>query len=436
MKKIVLPLLIFGFVFRLIPAEVTMEQAIREGIKLSYNYKNHMLETRALELAKKNALMNKMFNLTSGASYLFKSAQMEITLPDMNPALGVVIPGSSMLVGAKHNFDVKLSLSQPIFTGNILTNMVKLETVKIAVEENRAQLSKIETAAEIKGSYFNYRLILNRLRSLESLLKQLQLHQGKLQNYFREDLIKKSDLLETEAKIQEQSLNLRDLQNLLENEKINFKTLCGFDIEAVEKNYSEKNIDYTQAFTDFKSSHPVLKTLDESIAGFNIREKMVNGAYLPQIGGFAEIHYGRPGIDFFRNEWSLYFQGGFSIDVRIFDWNKRKRDVKIIRFGIEKIENEKNDFIKEGEKRFKQLFAAKSTAEAKLAAVEKLVQIAAEDISLKEGLLKEQQIDNIDYLSALTRKESYDSLRNTILAQLELIKVNINQLIGKFEEAR
>lgn len=417
-------------------AEVSMEQAVRNGINLSKTYKNHLLETRSLELAKKNARMRKWFSINSGGSYFFKSDRMEITLPDMNPVPGVVIPGSSMVVGAKHNYDVKLSLTQPIFSGNILSSAVKLETVKLAVAENQVLLSKIETAAGIKKSYFNYRLLQNRLASLNVLIKQLQLHHRKLQDYYREELVKKSDVLETEAKIQEQKLNLQDLLNLVENEKINFKSLCGFDINEVEKNYSEKTLDFDQAFSEFKTCHPVLKTLDERAAGLNIREKMAIGEYLPQVGGFAEIHYGKPGIDFFQNEWSLYFQGGISIDFKIFDWNKRKRDLQIIRCGIEKINNEKTDFIKEGEKHLKQFFAARTMAESKLETVKKLVLIATEDIKLKEGLLKEQQIANIDFLSALTQKERYVSLQNTINTQLELIKVNINQLIGNFEEER
>jgi outer membrane protein TolC len=435
LRSFISPVLIALFSISL-AAEITLDQAIREGINLGKNYKNHILEARSLELAKQNARMRKRFSIDSGGSYLFKSAQMEITLPDMNPAPGVVIPGAGMSVGAKHNYDIKLSLSQPIFTGNILTNAVKLESVKLAVEKNRVLLGKIETAAKIKRSYFNYRLLQNRQTSLNVLTKQLQLHQQKLQHYYREELVKKSDLLETEAKIREQDLNLQDLKNAMESERINFKTLCGYDIEALEKNYSEKSSDFAQAFSIFKSVHPVLKTLDEQVGAFAIREKMVHGEYLPQVGGFAEMHYGKPGIDFFQNEWSLYFQGGISVGLKIFDWSKKKRDLQIIDFGIEKIKNEKTDFVKDCEKHLRQLFSAKTTAENKIKTVKELVKIAVEDMKLKEDLLKEQQIANIDYLSALTQKERYVSMQNTIRTQLELINVNINQLTGKFEEER
>ena len=158
--SLLLILLFAGVALLPLSAEVTIKQAIREGIKLNKTYKNHMVETRSLELAEKNARMKRWFNLNSGVSYLYKSEQMEISFP-----------GMAMSVGAKHNYDMKLSLTQPIFTGNILENAVKLESVKLAVEENRVRLARIEAAAGIKSSYFNYRLLRNRLNSLQVLIK-------------------------------------------------------------------------------------------------------------------------------------------------------------------------------------------------------------------------------------------------------------------------
>ena len=377
MKKVLFFLLYCALLILPLEAEISMKEAVQKGIEINAVYQNHLLESRSIELAKKTALLKKRFNVDSGGAYLFKSQQMEIVLPDMNPAPGVIIPGAGMLAGAKHNYDLKLSLSQPLYTGGILSSAVKLETVRLAVEKNRTRLSQIEIAAEIKTSYFNYRLLQNRLVSLDSLLKQLSLHQERLQNYFREELIKKSDLLETEARIQEQLLNRRDLLNLIEKEKINFKTLCGFDISEVEKNYSEKENAFTRVFAEFKAAHPVLKTLAEQTKGLKIRETMIKGEYMPRVGSFAEIHYGKPGIDFFKNEWSLYFQGGFSISFKIFDWGRLKRQVQIVRYGAEKLENEQADFIKMAEKRFRQLYAAKKSAEEKLETVKKLLQIAA-----------------------------------------------------------
>lgn len=417
-------------------AQVPMDLAVRRGIEMCTACQNHELEIRSLELAQKGARLRGLFTLDAGVSYLFRSEQMEIVFPPTQVAPGVVMPGNRILAGAKHNYDFKLVLAQPLFTGHILSNTVRLEEVRLAVEKNQALLGKIETAAGVKSSYFTYRMLQSQLDSLDVLIEQLQLHYRKLQAYFREELVKKSDLLETEAKIQEQVLNRQDWLQQIKEEQINFKTLCGFDIQEMERDYREEAGNFEEAFGSFQVHQPVLKSLAERLAALGLQEKMARGEYLPQVGGFAELHYGKPGIDFFANQWSLYFQGGISVALKIFDWNRLGREVQVIRYGKEKVKNERREFIREGEKHLRQLYAARSTAEAKLETVKKLVQIAVQDISLKEKLVQEQQIDNIDYLSALCYKERCVSWQHTMETQLELIKVNINRIIGKFEEER
>jgi len=53
---------------------------------------------------------------------------------------------------------------------------------------------------------------------------------------------------------------------------------------------------------------------------------------------------------------------------------------------------------------------------------------------LKERLYEENQIDHVDYLAALTGHERYLAIREEMHTQMELLKVNINTLIGKCEE--
>ncbi|MCP4218189.1 MAG: TolC family protein [bacterium] len=416
-------------------AEITMEQAVEKAVEKNLACKNSRLESKALALDKKNAEMQKRFTIDSAASYLFRSQRMEISFPDSNPAPGIVIPGFTKPAGTKHNFDLNVGVRQPLFTGHILSNNIKRKTSQLTAEKYNFLLDKIETAAAVKTSYYNYRLLNNRLETLNTLIKQLDLHYGKLKDLFEQEMVKKSDLLETEAKIQEQYINRQDLEHAIEKERINFANLCDTDVREMEKHYVEKAKDYAGSFSDFKLHHPALKTLAEKMSELGIKEDIIKGAYLPQVGSFAELHAGKPGIDFFKNKWSVYFQGGISVNFKVFDWHKKKRDVGKLHYRVEKIKNRRQDFISMGEKNLKQLYDAGRTAREKLKTVAALVGIANEDIRLKEELVREQQISNIDYLSALTKKEQYESMQNTLQAQMAIINVNINTLsVGGYQE--
>lgn len=401
-------------------AGVSLEEAIQKGLERSASYRNQMLEEKSLELEKKTAQMKKFFSLDSAGSYLYRSEQMEITFP-----------GKSIKAGAKHNYDLNLSLKQPLFTGNILSNAVKLSELELAVAQNQSLLEKIDIAAGIKSSYFNYHLLLDKKDSLETLIRQLGLHLKKIEDFYKEELVRKTDLLETRRKLREQELNVEDLNHLIVSEKFYFERLCGLDIDVVAAGYVENVDEYDGALTAFKASHPILKTLDRNLAMLFTRGKMVKGEYLPQAAGFAELHYARPGVDFFKNQWQVYFQGGISFSFKLFDWDKKKRELLVLDYAGEKVKNQRDDFILEGEKLLKQLFDAKGSMEKKIGILDELVRTAEEDVGLKADLYREQQVSNIDYLDALTTKERYESMKKESMMQLELVKVCINRVIGR-----
>jgi outer membrane protein TolC len=401
-------------------AKIPLQTAIEKGLQRAVSYQNQVLDEKSRELENRTAQMKKYFSAGFDGSYLFKSEQMEISFP-----------GQSMIVGAKHNYDMSLWLKQPIFTGNIVTNSIKISEIQLAIAQTQTSIEKIEIEAKIKSSYFNYHLLLNKKKSLDTLIRQLNLHLKKIRNFYREELVKKTDLLETRRKIREQEINVEALNHSIHSEKIHFETLCGVDIDTVAVDFRERGWHYHRAFKEFKKSHPVLKVLAERILMLNTQGKIVKGEYLPQIAGFAELHYGKPGIDFFKNQWGFYFQGGIRFGLKLFDWNKRKRQLTTLDYGVKKVVNQRDDFILEGEKHLKQLFDARRSIKKKMGILDHLVQLADEDARLKAGLYQEQQVSNIDYLDALTTKERYMSRKNELKMHLELIKVSINRIIGK-----
>ena len=81
-----------------------------------------------------------------------------------------------------------------------------------------------------------------------------------------------------------------------------------------------------------------------------------------------------------------------------------------------------------------QLFLQKGSVEKKVALFDNLIANAAEDARLKEKLYEENQIDHTDYLAALTSQERYVSSREELLAQVEILNVSIDTVIGKYEE--
>lgn len=415
-------------------AKISLKEAVKNGIEKDLGFKNSQLDLSEGELEELNAKMKRFFALDFQGGYMYKSLQPEISQPDTILGQGTVIPGYTKPLGSKHIFDFSISLKQPLFTGNILSNGIRLKEVELAMKLKAVELRSLDAASRVKVSFFLYRFARNRIDAKLALIKRLRLHLGNLRRFHDQQLVRKSDLLETEARIEEQGLELEELVQTAEAEKLNFSKLCGYKIEDMEDDYREKISGYAQSFARFRKTNPVILSLNDRAEILRLQKSMVSGEYLPRLSGFAELHYGKPGIDFFKNDWALYFQGGLSIQLRVFDWNRKKRDLSRADYESGKIDNEKAEFVRNGEKMLRQLYDEQESANKRLEIMERLIRISLEDIELKGNLLAEQQISNVDYLETLVKREAYLSNREALKSRLQLIRVNVNKIIGKYEE--
>lgn len=428
MRKIIMLimlLMLLAVLTRALPAAdetLTLRQAVAAGLERSLEVQNLRLDALSAETELDSALLKKWFSLDAAGSYMFKSEQMEIAF----------IPGKTMLAGARHNYDLNVALKQPLYTGGRITNGIELNRLKHNLVEKHSLLAHIELAARIKTSFYTCRLLMWKKNSLESLLQKLNLHLQRQENLFAEAMIKKSDILETRRRIKEQELTIADIQRQINDERILFHSLCGFDAENIREDESEETAaDWETAQKTMTAAHPVFSILERRDDITRVRGKLVKGEYLPQVTGFAELHYGKPGLDFFKNQWMLYFQGGVALSFRIFDWQKKNRDLKVLDYEVKKTANERADLLRESERRLKQLYDARRTLLDKLAITEELEKIAAEEARLKEESVLEQQISNIDYLDAQLTEERYRSMRRELTIQVRLIDVAVNRVVGK-----
>lgn len=435
MKKIIMVfttlLIIPAFLF---PEEkIPLSQAINEGLRLSGEYQNQLLEDRSMELEKILARKDKFFMVGFEANYLYRSQTMSLETPSISIPGAGTIPGRTIEAGVKNNFDLKLSLVQPLYSGGILTNKENSMELRRAMEQNYTNLKELEIAGYIKSSFFIYLELLQKKSSLELQLEKLSLHYERIDNLYQEGLAKKSDLLETLSKQEEIKLSLHDIDQAIKREQIHFMQLTGRSPESIDDTYREPSFDYGSSWGYFESNHPVLQALDSQVELLGLQKKIVIGKYRPHLNGFAELHYGKPGLDFFEKKWSLYFQGGVVLDIPVFQWNKISEEKTLVDFKIQKVNNQRQDFVKEIRENLNKLFAVRDSLSSKLENLDQLITYSKEDAALKNQLFMEKQITNLDYLTAILSKDRYISMKEEVLFQLEQIKVNINTLISRVE---
>ena len=411
-------------------AKISLTDVIKKGIKINVETKDLSIQEKIDLLTIDISEKKKLFKVDLSGSYLFRSDIMEINFPDTVLSPTMTVPGKSIEAGTYHNFDLNLSIMQPIYTGNIISNNVKLNKNSILIGKSNTKLSNLQISGKIKNSYFKYMILKEEKLILNVLLDELTLHRKKLVDLFKEELIEKSGILETDIRIDEINLNREELEKLIKNEESEFLYMSNTNLNDIEA-YTENIPDLKDSLSYYKKNHPVLNKIKTNKSSIDIRNKISKGFYLPQVNGFLKVHYGKPGIDFFKNSWSPYIQTGINVSYKIFDWNKQKKETKIFKYLIQKIENKRSDLIRITEKNLNILFTTKAHLEKNIRRIKKMIRISEEIKDIKEKLFIEKQITNLEYLSLIHKIKQYQISENKTKYNIELIKSKINTYIGK-----
>lgn len=431
-KMKIIVFIIFVMMVLPISGEVTLGEAVQRGLKQHELLKNHALDENLADLSLSSAKMKKWFSLEAGASYMYNSEQLEISFPF--PELSGISGSGNTISGTNHNYDVYLGLSQPLFMGGVLTNLAKQEEAGYLLTQIRSELARLEFIKRIKSSYYNYQIISHQKKNLLAAQKKLTLHLRKIENLYQEELARKTDILETQKGIEEIQLKILQMDQLSVSEKTSFVRLTGIDPMTITPDMPSESLDIALARSYFEQNHPMMKMFDHRLHILTLQKKIASGLRLPQVSALSQVHYGKPGIDFFKNEWTLYFQGGIQIHLPVFKWNQLKRDLKRIDIMMDKVNNERIDFEKNIIRQLEVVFRTKKSLGEQYKRLELLVRYSQEDEEIKKKLFDERQISNIDYLAAVTNQQRYLYQKDEISARLELVKLNIDYLIGKSKE--
>jgi hypothetical protein len=404
-------------------------KAVRNGISKHLKVKSLLINHKIDEINLRKSKKNKLFTINFSSNYLYKSEKMEIILPDFKEVENV--ESRAMVLGSNHNFDLKVQLLQPIYRGDILNNKIKLRKLRIIIGELGINLGKLRVESMIKTCYLNYQCMIQKKKALNTSRKDIINHIEKLETLFKEKLIGKSALLESKVKLEEFEMKIIGIENFIDIEKRRFKRLTDMDVSEMEGNYTEEIPTKQEGLAFFMINHPNIKLFRYLIKEMHLIEKIVDGFYTPQISAFLETHYGKPGINFFLNKWSLYFQGGIKLSMKLYNGGVREDDKMLIGYRMEKLSNQAKDYIEEVKEGLDSLFISYNKLNEKLVRIAKIKSLIKSDLYLKETLFLEKQINNSDFLSAILKKDQYDKLESEIKLSIELMKVKINNLISR-----
>jgi outer membrane protein TolC len=419
-------------------ATVKVRDAVAKALGMSRDVLDRRVDADVSALRKKEIEARRAFTLDFGGTLADASDSPHLRVADisgLSDALAVDVPPEhNLFTLPRVMYDIRLSLSQPIFTGGALNLAAQAEDMAGLAEGEMIRVLEAKVAGEVKGALLRYRILQDVKRSAELFGQSLEHRRQKFEGLFGADLIRKTDVLETRSKIEEVKLSILDLDQMIEEAGLRFRGLCGFAPEEVEMDAEEGIPDLEAALMMVRTNHPLLRYFERKIDQAEAMRKLAARAGKPQVAAFAQLHFGRPGIDFFATTPGFFVLGGLNIGLPILDAKKRETETALAEAETHKLENRRSEIVRETEQEIRRLYTLKSSLEAKHATIARMVEIAEEDVRLKTRQYEEGQIPNLDCLAAMDQLEKSRTMQQEIGIEIEAVKVQIHTFIDAGKE--
>ena len=391
MKKILIVFLLMTNI--VLARDLTLDQAIDLSLN---NSKEMRISEKNLDISKLNvskAFKNALPSVTYTGAYTVGEHERPI-----------LTQSESNYVSKKRGYTQNLKLTQPLFTGGVVTAGIK----GAKAYENIATYSFLQS--KIKNRLDTIKIfsdIINAQRNLEALsyseevlLKRYQ----KQEEQLKLRLITKPDILQTEYSIEDIRAQIINIKNVIDTnmEKLYIRTgiskseplnLVPFDIP---NNFSEKinlDNDLKQAINESLSA----KVAEEQVKVASATRMAAVGDLLPQVSAFASYGTGER-TTFERSYKDGEWTGGVQVSWKVFSFGSDLDNYRVAKLQEEQEELKESSTKENIEIDVRSAYLNVLSLEKQIASQAKALESAKVNFELNQEKYDAGLISTVDYL--------------------------------------
>ncbi len=434
MKKLIITLLLGVGLLSAQERVLTLEESLQIGLRNSKQIKISQAVLKSSE-AKITEVGSQMLpRLSFGASYT--------RLSDVKP-FAVSVPFSQTPITIQEtildNYQLKLSLQQPLFTG------FRLSSLKSAAEYNNKAVEFEHTkeineeALRIHQTFWNYYKAQKVLQLVEENLKSLEKHLADTKNFLENGLVTRNDLLKLEVQYSNTELKKIEAKNAVELARTSFNKAVGLPLNTSSQVMAEKpqaislTTKFDELLTEALQSREEIKSLEYKIKAGEENIDAAQAGWFPSIFLFGDYYYSKPNQrimpleDKFEDTWAV----GVGLNWNIFDWGETS--AKTTQAEQQLIQAETSyQIIKENIELevYKDYLTTLSEFE-KVSVSNKAVEQAEENYRITKDKYNQQLATSTDLIDAEVALLNAQTNLTNALVDLELAKTKLEKSVGR-----
>ena len=412
----------------------TLNESVAEALDNNWTIKAKEEKILESEFARKQAKADFLPKFSTSYGYtrlndVTMSQASSITLP--GPTV-ITIPGRNL--NTQDNYQWKVTINQPLFTGYALTSAYELAKLGIDLSKVELDLERVNLALKVKEAYFN---ILKADKAVDVAMKaveSLQSHLKVAHNFYDVGMIPINDLLKAEVELANAQYDLTRAQNGSKLSRASFNDLLARPIDSPVE--VEDILVYVPDFPDYNAylekalkNRPEIKSIDINSDQIDQQIRLAKSKYYPGValtynyikeGDHPDVA-GDPFHD--ANSWNAVA----ALSWTFWDWGKTGYSVRQNEsLKRQLIQTRKN--LEEGiGLEIKKDILDLQEAEKNIPTTKKAVEQAEENLRVSEERYKAQVTTSTEVLDAQTllsqaRTNYYNALYNHNLAKAALLR--------------
>ncbi|MBN2013019.1 TolC family protein [candidate division KSB1 bacterium] len=370
--------------------------------------------------------------LTFEGSYLHFSNVMEATIAPQLPGLPVQIQPMHLQFGAKDNYDTKISLNQPLFTGFRLSNSIQATAYQLESARSSEQAALNNLCFEVKRFYYQL-LNARRIRDVTALSEQsVDSHLRDVENLYAQGMVNKTDVLNVRIKKSEIELMILQADNRIELLKKSLLNVMGMDVNSELELNADSLATVDISPIEPQQHRPELQGLDFAIQALEHQVQAATGSYYPSLALVGNYNYGKPGLNKLENKWMGYWTIGAAAQWAIWDWGIRKNTRQQATLALDQTETNRQKLARAIELDIQQTLLMRDEAAKRLTLARETHSLAEEHFSLIENQFHQGLVTNTEFLDAETQLRTAKIQELQAVTDVQIANADYERALGTY----
>ena len=337
-------------------------------------------------------------------------------------------PGVKIESPALDQYRLVAEASQFLYDGGQIRQQQEMQQLNAVVEEQKLEVELFRLRERINQLFLGVLYIDEQIKQVEIVKKDIQAGISRVQAQVDNGTAFRSNLHVLQAELLKTGQRTIELKA---SRKGFIETLGLFMNQALDENVVLRQPIVAPGIPVAENTRPEIKLYSDQAKALDQRYKIIRAANIPKASLFAQVGYGRPGLNMLTNSFDAFYIAGIKLNWSLSGLYTRKNEKQLVEVSKRVVDVQKETFLFNTNAMLKQQQSEIDKMEQLVRSDREIIELRVKVKDAARAQLENGVITSNDYIREVNAE---DAARQTLIGhQLQLLQAQINYLntLGK-----